>query len=182
MMELAMRAVSPLAAMAKATQPQSQVLLVNLLLAWMIAHGFAFADSETNASGESWFAFGVGLTSVEAQLGFYDLGGSQLDARIVAGYFFEGGLFLQADALWFLQNNAGFYGGGGLGIVVTGNPIFVGPHLTVGGDIPLNASSGILIDVSLGFYPLVLRYEPPELPSMLFPIFARFSVGYRVLM
>ena len=132
----------------------------------------------------NWGAVGLGLTSIDAQVGWFDVGGTPVDLRAIAGYAFEGGIFAQGDAFWFAQGRSGFYGGGGLGIVAANSRdlVLIGPHFTLGGDIPIHNNSGILIDASFGYYPLILFYEPdPERPGAVFPVFGRFSVGYRFL-
>ena len=131
---------------------------------------------------ENWGAVALGLTSFDAQVGWYDLGGSPADVRIIGSYAFQGGLALSTDVLWMTKKRSGFYAGGGFGVIAPTDFEFVtaGAHFNLGGDIPINQESGIVIDSSLGFYPvLLLDNMDPEEPGMFVPVFFRLGVGYR---
>ncbi|MEM6429710.1 MAG: hypothetical protein AAF708_10760 [Deinococcota bacterium] len=128
----------------------------------------------------NWAAFSVGLPAIDAQIGFYDPFGLWANPRLVVGYVFSGGAFVNLDSLWFVRGRSGFYLGAGSGLLIVDDYTLAGLHLTSGTDIALNDSSGILLDSAIGVYPLVLRDNSDENGGMLFPFFGRVSVGYRV--
>jgi hypothetical protein len=153
-----------------------------LLILIGFAQSLALAQPEAETARTQWAAFTLGMTSLDAHLGWYNVADTPADLRFVAGYAFEGGVFLQGDVLWFAGGRSGFYGGAGLGIVA-GNSfdlILSGFQLVLGGDIPLTAEGGLIIDSSLGFYPLILhQVSDPLRPAMIVPVFVRLGLGYR---
>ena len=89
---------------------------------------------------------------------------------------------LSADALLMSGGRAGFYAGGGLSLFALSDfrLVHAGPHLSLGGDIPVSERGGVVIDSHLGFYPFLLleRLEPGGSGPVI-PVFFRLGVGYR---
>ena len=126
----------------------------------------------------NWFGVGVGLTSLDAQVGHYDLLARRLHGRLLGSYVYGGGFLVSADMLLSTGRQLGFYLGLGAGAVGDFSFIAFGPNLVIGGDVPVSSRSGITIDSSFGFYPFFPVYGTDEL-GMIFPFYGRFSVGYR---
>lgn len=143
--------------------------------------GGAAAQSDVAQRPGNWGAVALGLTSLDAQVGWYDLGGSPADVRIMASYLFQRDYMLSADVLWMTNKRSGFYAGGGFGAIgsLTFDSILLGTHFNIGGDIPVGRGGGVIIDSSLGFYPLVFENNTEDEPGMFIPAFVRLSVGYR---
>ncbi len=157
-------------------------IIRHLLLAFCLALGAnAAAQSDVAQRPDNWGAVALGLTSLDAQVGWYDLGGSPADVRVMASYLFQRDYMLSADVLWMTNKRSSFYAGGGFGAIgsLAFDSIFLGTHFNIGGDIPFNQDSGIVVDSSLGFYPLVFEDNTEDESGMFFPVFARLSVGYR---
>ena len=127
---------------------------------------------------DGWFGVGVGLFSVDVQVGYYDLLAKRLNGRLVASYAFEGAFAVNADLLFSTGRPSGFFFGLGPGLLLAPY-LSPGANVVIGGDIPLDSQSGILIDGGLGLYPYFPIYADGDVPGMIFPFFARLSVGYR---
>ncbi len=158
----------------------------HLLLACLLLNAAFIATAQSDRTQrpaqqpENWGAVALGLTSLDAQVGWYDLGGSPADVRVMASYLLQRDYMLSADVLWMTNKRSGFYAGGGFGAITSSRSILLGTHFNIGGDIPINQDSGIVIDSSLGFYPvLLLDNMDPEEPGMFVPVFFRLGVGYR---
>ena len=145
------------------------------LLALLLVHA---APAQEVADPDGWFGVSLGLTSIDAQVGYYDLLARRLHGRVIASYVYGGGFLVNADMLLSTGSMSGFYLGLGPGFIVAPYSS-LGANIVIGGDIPLNTGSGILIDGSFGFYPFFLTTAIEE-PGMILPFFARLGVGYRL--
>jgi hypothetical protein len=155
-----------------------KTLLLSLLL-FGLSH-VAAQDTPQEERARNWAAFGVGPGLVDIQVGFYDPLGIALNPRVMVGYIFQGsGLYASFDSLLFTGGRSGFYLGGGAGLYTDDTNSTAGLHVILGGDIPLNDRSGVVLDGSLGFYPLFWRSDEDS-TGMLIPFFGRVSVGYRI--
>ena len=56
----------------------------------------ATALAQVRGDPERWGALTLGLTSLDAQVGWYDLGGSPVDVRVVGSYALSGCVFCSA--------------------------------------------------------------------------------------
>ena len=143
---------------------------------------------------DAWFGVSVGLTSVDAQVGYYDLLATRLQVgyydllatrlhgRVIASYTFWGAFAVNADVLLSTGRQSGFFVGLGTGVAADGSYLAFGPDLVIGGDIPIDDRSGVSLEASVGFYAYTVYSDVPSYPDVLvppYPVFGRLSAGYR---
>ena len=146
------------------------------LLTLLLFH--AAPAQEVADTPNNWFGVGVGLTSLDVQVGHYDLIAKRLHGRLLASYIYGGGFLVDADMLLSTGRQSGFYLGLGASAIGDFSFVALGPSLVIGGDVPINSRSGITIDSSFSFYPFFPVYGTDDV-GMIFPFYGRFSVGYR---
>ncbi len=138
---------------------------------------------EVTDTPNNWFGVGVGLTSLDVQVGQYDLLATRLHGRLVASYAFWGMFVVHTDVLLSTGRQSGFFFGLGAGAMTDTSYLAFGPDLVIGGDIPIDNRSGVSLEAAAGFYPYVAFYgdEPRNEVGLtpFYPLFARLSVGYR---
>ena len=131
---------------------------------------------------DAWFGVSVGLTSVDAQVGYYDLLATRLHGRVIASYTFWGAFAVNADVLLSTGRQSGFFVGLGTGVATDGSYLAFGPDLFIGGDIPIDSRSSVSLEASVGFYAYTVYSDVPSYPDVLvppYPVFGRLSAGYR---
>ena len=154
--------------------------LLAALLVLLLVH---VATAQEVDEPNNWFGVSVGLFSLDAQVGQYDLLAKRLHGRLAASYAFRGMVVVHTDVLLSTGRQSGFFFGLGAGAATDTSYLAFGPNLVIGGDIPINSRSGVSLEAAAGFYPYIALYgnDPPNEFgfSPFYPFFARLSAGYR---